>query len=233
VTFPVSLQSGDYIELEQLDDCVLYDERGELIRRFRPQADAAPLLAEGRNPLRFDCEAPQDASARAEVTVVSLGTSFGTRRDTAQIGWKHLNRQYDVPRVVTQLDGLDNVWSIIRRSDGPQGQQEIASQIEIEIKVEQLGQSNVDGEEAHLATPVLTIGESPVRFPVRLLAGHRLLCRDQAHWQVLSADGEEVASGKLSDLFPNLVPGTNRIAIGFENVSSSDFRIVVKTAKVY
>ena len=35
VVFPVTLRSGQYIELEGIDDCVLYDERGELIRRFR------------------------------------------------------------------------------------------------------------------------------------------------------------------------------------------------------
>ena len=233
VTFPVSLQSGDYIELEQLDDCVLYDERGTLIRRFRPEVDAAPLLAEGRNPMRFDCEAPQDASARAEVTVVPLGTSFGTHRDAAQIGWKHLNRQYDVPRVVTRIDGVDNVWSIVRRPDRSNGQQEQAPRMEIEITVEQLGPPEEEGDEAHLATPVLTIGEASMRFPVGLLAGQRLLCRDQANWQVLGADGKEVASGELSEAFPALVPGANRIAIGFEDVSSSDFRVVVKTAKVY
>ncbi len=233
ITFPVCLQSGQYIELEQLDDCVLYDERGELIRRFRPQVDAAPRLVEGRNSLRFDCEPPQDASARAEVTVVSLGTSFGTRRDAGQIGWKYLNRQYDVPRIVTRIDGADNVWSIVRRADGPKGRQDGPPRIELEIKVEQLGPSEVEGEVPQLTTPVLTIGEASVGFPVKLLAGQRLLCRAQSHWRVLSADGEEVASGELSESLPTLVPGANRIAIGFEKVSSSDFRVVVKTAEVY
>ena len=59
VIFPVTLQSGQYIELEGIDDCVLYDERGELISRFRPQVEKLPLLAEGANTIRFGCTPPQ------------------------------------------------------------------------------------------------------------------------------------------------------------------------------
>ena len=123
VTFPVTLQSGQYIELEGMDDCVLYDERGELISRFRPQVEKLPLLAEGANAIRFACAPPQGQSARAEVTVVSLGQPFGGRRPDAEIDWKRLDREYDIPRIVTRLDGADNVWNIVRRSDAPGGQE--------------------------------------------------------------------------------------------------------------
>ena len=40
---------------------------------------------------------------------------------------------------------------------------------------------------AFLAEPVLVIGEKSVRFPVRLMEGQRLVCRDQATWRVLGA----------------------------------------------
>ena len=77
------------------------------------------------------------------------------------------------------------------------------------------------------------IGDASVRFPVRLLAGQRLVCRDHAAWRVLGANGDEVASGNLSGAFPPLAPGANRIALTFEKEACRDFRVSVKTAKVY
>jgi hypothetical protein len=237
ITFPVTLQSGQYIEFEGPDDCVLYDERGELICRFRPQAATFPSLTTGTNSLRFDGVAPKDASARAEVTVVSLGPPFGNRRDIAEIDWSRLDREYDIPRVVTRTDGTDNVWSICRRADGPGGRPDSAPVLEIEVKVEQIGKANKEGATAngvdHLDTPILTIGDASVRFPARVRAGQRLICRDHTHWKVAGANGDEIASGTVSGSFPTLAPGANRITLAFEKGPSSDFRVLVKTAKVY
>ena len=237
VTFPVTMQSGQYIELEEINNCILYDERGELIRRFRPQAESLPSLAKGSNSLRFDCVAPQDASARAEVTVVSLGEPFAGRRDESEINWNRLDREYDIPRVVTRIDEIDNVWSIVRRADGPKDQQDSPPVLEIEIEVQQLGKPKKEGETAdevaHLDTPILTIGDASVRFPVRLNAGQRLTCRDHTDWRVLGANGDEVASGNVSGSFPTLVPGANRITLAFKKERSTDFRVLIKTAKVY
>jgi hypothetical protein len=233
VTFPVKLQSGQYIELEDMDDCVLYDERGELIRRFRPQTETLPLLAEGSNSLRFDCEAPRNASARAEVTVVSLGSPFGSRRDESEINWSRLDREYDIPRVVTRTDGIDNAWNIVRRANGPEARQGRAPVLEIEIKVEQLGKPEEEGEAAYLDTPVFTIGDASVRFPVRLLAGQRLICRDHNGWRVLGANGDEVAGGNVSGPLPTLARGANRVTLAFEKESCNELRVLVKTAKVY
>ena len=226
-------QSGQYIELEEMDDCVLYDERGESVRRFRPQVETLPSLAEGSNLLRFDCAAPKDASARAEVTVVSLGPSFGSRRDESEINWNRLDREYDIPRVVTRTDGIDNAWNIVCRADELKGRQDSAPVLEIEIKVEQLGKSEKEGEAAYLDTPIFTIGDASARFPVRLLAGQRLTCRDHTGWRVFGANGDEVASGNVSGSFPTLKAGANRISLAFEKMRCSDFRVLVKTTKVY
>ena len=236
VIFPVTLQSGQYIELEGMDDCVLYDERGELISRFRPQVEKLPLLAEGANAIRFDCAPPQGQSARAEVTVVSLGQPFGGRRPDAEIDWKRLDREYDIPRIVTRLDGADNVWNIVRRSDAPGGQ-ENPPVLEIELAVPQLAkpekQAGAKESGAFLAEPVLAIGEKSVRFPVRLMEGQRLVCRDQATWRVLGADGAEVASGQVAGTFPTLLPGANRVMLASQAKPAADFRVIVKTVKVY
>jgi hypothetical protein len=236
VIFPVTLQSGQYIELEGIDDCVLYDERGELISRFRPQVEKLPLLAEGANTIRFGCTSPQGHSARAEVTVVSLGQPFGGRRPEAEIDWKRLDREYDIPRIVTRLDGADNVWNIVRRSDAPGGQEKppvLEIELAVQPRAQPENQAGAKASGAFLAEPVLAIGEQSVRFPVRLLEGQRLVCRDQATWRVLGADGAEVAAGQVAGTFPTLLPGANRVTLASQAKPAADFRVVLKTVKVY
>ncbi len=105
--------------------------------------------------------------------------------------------------------------------------------LEIEIKVEQLGKLGKDGEAVNLDTPIFTIGDASVRFPVRLLAGQRLTCRDHTGWRVLGANDEDVSSGNVSGSFPTLNAGANRISLAFEKMRCSDFRVLVKTTKVY
>lgn len=238
VTFPVAMQSGQYLELESMDDCVLYDERGELISRFRPQVTNLPLLAKGANRLRFHCTATKGLSARAEVTVVSLGQPFGSRRADADIDWRRLDREYGIPRLVTRADGADNVLSIVRRSDAPGGRQARPPLLEIEIAVERLGKPETQGKaaenEAYLDKPTLTLGRESVSFPVRLMEGQRLVCRDQATWRVFGVNGAELASGNVAGPFPTLSPGANRAMLDFqEKKAAPDFRVNVKVTKVY
>ena len=236
VTFPVAMQSGQYLELESMDDCVLYDERGELISRFRPQVANLPLLAMGQHVTirlhRFQ------GLARAEVTVVSLGQPFGSRRADADIDWRRLDREYDIPRLVTRADGarqrLEHCPQVGcgRR---PPGRPPL---LEIEIAVQRLGKPETQGEaaekEAYLDKPTLTLGGESVSFPVRLMEGQRLVCRDQATWRVVGANGVEVASGKVAGPFPTLSPGANRVMLDFqEKKAAPDFRVNVKTTKVY
>jgi hypothetical protein len=237
VTFPVALQSGQYLELESLDDGTLYDERGELLQRFRPEIAELPILAEGENALRFDCEPPEGLRARAEVTVISLGKPFGSRRPDAQIDWQRLDREYDIPRIITQTDGGDNAWSIVRRTVAPDAGRAADPTLEVEVAVVQLAPPREPPAEtekaAYLDTPTLTIGEQTVAFPVRLIEGQRLICRDQTTWQVVHADGTQAATGRVSGTFPNLSPGTNPARLDFRQQNASSLRVVVKTVKVY
>jgi hypothetical protein len=237
VIFPVTLHSGQYLELESMDECVLYDERGELLSRFQPQIDQLPTLAEGQNTLRFDCTAPQGLSARAEVTVVSLGSPFGDRRADTDIDWTRLDREYDIPRIISRTDGRDNAWAIVCRADMPGDGASKPPLLEVEIAVLQLGkpeqQAGAAESVAALDTPILTIGDRSVRFPMRLVEGQRLVCRDQAQWRVFNADGTEAAAGRLTNPFPPLSPGTNRATLDFHKQAAPSFRVVVKTAKVY
>jgi hypothetical protein len=237
MTFPVTLQSGQYLELESLDNCVLYDERGELVRRIQPRIDRLPMLAQGPNIVHFDCAAPQGLSARAEITLISLGQPFGKPRPTARIDWKRLDREYDIPRAITRTDGDDNVWTMIRRMDGPSGKAGSAPLLEIEIacvKSDPIEKSSDDpASNNNLAEPKLTIGGRSVRFPTRLIAGQRLVCRDGVTWHVLNADGTDAASGELPTPIPQLAPGTNTVKLEFQQQIPTGFRAVVKTVKVY
>ena len=237
VTLPVKLESGQYLELESLDDGVLYDERGELLGRFQPPVDQLPTLAAGQNLLGFECVPPQGLGARAEVTVIALGPPFGKGRDAAEIDWKRLDREYEIPRVVTRLDGRDNVWTIIRRADMGPGAEAALPSLEVEIAVVPPDPAGAPAGAATAAavldTPTLTIGDRAVRFPVRLAAGQRLVCRDQATWQVLNADGGEAAAGRLADPFPPLIPGANPVKLDSPTPAAPNLRLVVKLVKVY
>ena len=72
IVLPVTLESGQYLEMESAATCRLYDERGALLNTVVPQGDY-PNLAAGDNRLTFTCEPPRDASARACVTVSAQG----------------------------------------------------------------------------------------------------------------------------------------------------------------
>jgi len=237
VTFPITVQSGQYIELESLDDCVLYDERGELLSRFQPRCDRLPALAEGKNTVQFDCTPPQGLNARAEVTVISLGQPFGTRRSDADIDWNRLDREYEIPRVVTRADGRDNAWTIVRRADVAGDAQATPPTLEVEIALWSSGppekQADATAGGDCLDTLTLTIGDRPVRFPARLTVGQRLVCRDQTTWHVFDADSTEAGSGRLSDSFPPLATGANPIKLDFPTQAAANVRLVVKTVKVY
>jgi len=72
VVFPITLESGQYIEMESASDCRLYDERGALLQRLTPQGDV-PRLAAGDNLVSFACAEPQGYNARAKVTLITQG----------------------------------------------------------------------------------------------------------------------------------------------------------------
>jgi hypothetical protein len=72
IVFPVTLESGQYIEMESAAACKHYDERGALLAAVVPQG-AAPKLDAGDNRLTFTCEPPQGSSARLRVTAIAQG----------------------------------------------------------------------------------------------------------------------------------------------------------------
>ena len=57
IVFPVTLESGQFIEYEGPEDCRLHDERGAILQRIKPQGNV-PTFAPGENPVRFTCDGP-------------------------------------------------------------------------------------------------------------------------------------------------------------------------------
>jgi len=68
----VDLESGSYIEFYSPEDCKLYDERGAVVKVFRPQGEV-PSLVSGKNDLAFGCAPPGKLRARAKITVLAAG----------------------------------------------------------------------------------------------------------------------------------------------------------------
>ncbi len=71
ITFPITLETGQYIEFGSMDDCKLYAADGNFISDVKPRGDA-PALSSGTNQVSFSCTPPEGgASARAMVTVIA------------------------------------------------------------------------------------------------------------------------------------------------------------------
>lgn len=75
--FPVTLRSGQYLELNAAADCVLYDERGEEVASVTP-AGAVPELVPGENPVHvfWDTSPADTPPPRARITVFTAGDTL-------------------------------------------------------------------------------------------------------------------------------------------------------------
>jgi len=72
IVFPVTMESGMYLEFRSADDCKLYGSKGELIQEIHLTADI-PELQTGNNEVQFSCEGPHDINPRVQVTVINEG----------------------------------------------------------------------------------------------------------------------------------------------------------------
>lgn len=210
LALPLAMKSGDFLELGPSGLCTHYRDNGDLVARIRPSsASNWPILRKGQNTVSFDCEKPQGVSARAEVTLNVLGTPFGTMNPRQKIDWKHLAREYEMTLIITEPSGENNVWDVAVRPG------EKAS-LEIELC-------------GGMESPVLTIANRALRFPVTLKSGQRLLCRDQRHWIVLDPSHKKIAEGELGEEVPVLKGGMNKV----EFTCTQPDRAQVKLVKVY
>lgn len=132
VLFPVDLESGMYLEFNSRNDCRLYDERGLLLQRVIPQGKL-PMLAEAENQLGFTCDGPEGFRTRAEITVMPSGEPLRGRRPDDQVDWSLLSCEYDAPRTILALDGVQNRWETCCRAGVSY------ADVALEVKVDQIG----------------------------------------------------------------------------------------------
>ncbi len=210
LTLPVTLKSGDSLEIEADGHGMHYDDKGNPLATLRV-AGKVPTLRAGENAVVFAAAKPAGANARAEVTVNAGGKPFGTLRPKEQIGWKHLTREYEMPRRINAPDGEDNTWNLSVRPGE-------SAKLEIEFS-------------GAMGTPVLTLDERTIRFPVSLKAGERLFCRDQRHWIVRDAARAIVAEGDLPEPLPALISGPHRIAFTCATPNQATVRLVKDYSK--
>jgi hypothetical protein len=72
LTFPVTLESGCYVEFNSKEDCKLYDPNGAFLRDCPPTGEV-PTLGEGENRMIFACDGPNGYNARVLVTTITTG----------------------------------------------------------------------------------------------------------------------------------------------------------------
>lgn len=72
ISFPVSLESGMYLEFKSRADCKLYGSKGEFIR-YVPVDGTTPELQAGNNEVSFACDPLEGINPRVQVTVIGEG----------------------------------------------------------------------------------------------------------------------------------------------------------------
>ncbi|MBW8325116.1 MAG: hypothetical protein K0M50_10170 [Prolixibacteraceae bacterium] len=77
IVFPVSMESGMYLELNSSTDCKLYGSKGELLKEVKIEG-RIPSLASGDNEISFTCDGPKELNPRVKVTVIGEGKPLKT-----------------------------------------------------------------------------------------------------------------------------------------------------------
>ncbi len=72
VTFPVTMETGSYLELRSPTDCKLYARDGKLLSEVKPQGDV-PVLEPGENEVTVAGEPSGAHGVRANVTIIAQG----------------------------------------------------------------------------------------------------------------------------------------------------------------
>ena len=72
IVFPVTMETGSYLELRSPTDCKLYARDGRLLSDVKPQGDV-PVLEPGENEVTVSGEPSGRYSVRANVTIMAQG----------------------------------------------------------------------------------------------------------------------------------------------------------------
>jgi len=142
VTFPASLKPEEYVEMDWAGACRHFDRNGGLLEEVQPQGEL--LLAPGDNRVRFTCDASDEATTRAEVTLCVKGQPLANQpppgaaaaqpkaRDDTSLallpggkrGFRLMRGPYELaggePHSVPAFDSQANTWTVTNDRPAPQ-----------------------------------------------------------------------------------------------------------------
>ena len=72
ITFPVTMETGMFLELKSGQDCKLYSPAGKVTQEVVPNGNV-PVLKSGENELTFSAYTADKVSTRMQVTVSAEG----------------------------------------------------------------------------------------------------------------------------------------------------------------
>ena len=72
VIFPVTMESGMYLELENNGSCTLYSSKGDVLKKVKPKGEI-PMLNVGENKFSFTCDETMAVRCRVRVTIATYG----------------------------------------------------------------------------------------------------------------------------------------------------------------
>lgn len=72
IVFPVTLESGMYLEFKSINDCKLYGSKGEFIQEVQVQG-TVPHLSSGENIISYSSDLQRTIRPRVQLTVISEG----------------------------------------------------------------------------------------------------------------------------------------------------------------
>lgn len=75
LTFPVTLESGSYIEYRSADDCKIYDAAGSVINKSVKPIGKPLTAKKGTNQAKFHSETPGGENPRVNVTIITKGAA--------------------------------------------------------------------------------------------------------------------------------------------------------------
>ncbi|MCS7253822.1 MAG: hypothetical protein RMK18_09265 [Armatimonadota bacterium] len=219
IEFPVTLESGQYIEFESPSNCKHYRENGELIA-YITTTGTTPILNRGQNMAVFSCKPEGTEKARAKLTFICTGRPIKGISPKRKINWEILRVEYDDPRIIYALDGRQNEWDLICRRDAKSA-----------ILIFELTVNKVEGKIKELRSFSISINGKRVIFPVSLRAGDKLLYKSPHECVILTKDGEKLVKPKGGVI--RLRPGRNRLRVLFDTDGVEGFQVRVIMAKVY
>ncbi|MGC9326155.1 MAG: hypothetical protein ACP5I1_00845 [Candidatus Hinthialibacter sp.] len=75
IVFPVTMESGQYLEFSSFENCLHFGSDGDLISEFKPRGKT-PILEPGDNEIIFSHDAQEKINTRVRVTTISEGWPF-------------------------------------------------------------------------------------------------------------------------------------------------------------